>query len=108
MNRRRKRTPWQVPDSSLADVIGAGELPPAAGTLDLSITPFAPYPQLQRLGLLVDLMSINPVPRPVQNSRDLVICRQTASLPEISKFTPSHTFLRRARFPFAHMAEMAL
>src|SRR5262249_39791188 len=95
-HRRSKGTPGKIADLPLAGVIDVGKLPPAPRTLDLAIPPLAPYPQLQRFGLLIDLVLVNPITGPRQNLGELVVCRQTASLADLTKSAVSHEFLRRA------------
>jgi hypothetical protein len=94
-HRRRKSAPGQIANRPLAGVINLCEFPSATGTLQPSVPSFAPYPQLQRLRLLVDLVLIDPIPGPVQNPGELAIRRQSAILAAISKPGPSHSFLLR-------------
>ena len=82
-HRRRKRAPGKIADRPLAAVVQFAELTAATGALDLSISSFSPYPQFQRLRLLVNLMLIDLVSRPSQNPGELVIRRQTASLAQV-------------------------
>src|ERR1700688_4826011 len=64
-HRCHKSTPWKIADCPFADVIELGELPATPTTLDSPIPPFASNPQLQSLGLFVNLMLIDPVPWPI-------------------------------------------
>ena len=82
-HRRRKSTPRQIANRPLAGVIDLCQFPPATATLQPSVPSFAPYPQLQRLRLLVNLVLINPIPGPVQNPGELTIRRQSAILADI-------------------------
>ncbi len=47
------------------------ELPSAAGAHQLPVPPFAPDPKTKAFVQLIDLM---PVPRPLQDSREIVVC----------------------------------
>src|ERR1035437_5773508 len=63
----------QITHLSLVEVMNLAELPPAPGTHQLPVPTLAPHPQLQRFGLLVDFMLVNPVARPSQNFGPLVL-----------------------------------
>src|SRR5436305_6924698 len=72
--------PRQVQHRTFADIVRLGKLASAAGTLQLSVPSFAPHPQLQHLGLLVDDVLVYAVPRPLKNTCELVVSRQFPSL----------------------------
>src|SRR5664279_3935991 len=64
------------------------ELPPAPGTHQLPVPTLAPHPQLQRFGLLVDFMLLNPVARPSQNFGPLVLSHPAEATQSSPKSKP--------------------
>ena len=78
---------------------------PATGTDQLLVAAFAPHPQLQRLGRLIDLRPVNLVSRPPQDLRPVVLPHTAESIEKpLSLKTPSIAlsakFLRRALFSY--------
>src|SRR6266568_1517304 len=61
-------------------VVGMGELPPAAGTLQFPIAALSSHPQIQALLLLVDFLPVHTVSGPLKDARKLVVTRQLPSL----------------------------
>src|SRR3982074_3596995 len=47
-------------------LIGIGQLPPTARAHQFPVSTLAPNPQLQRFCLLLDFVSVDPIPRPPQ------------------------------------------
>src|SRR5512133_3310276 len=73
----------QVTHFPFADVVRVLQLAPASGTHQLSVSPLPPYPELKRLGPLVDLVPVAAVPRPTEQFRQFAVS-QTAECTEIS------------------------
>jgi hypothetical protein len=71
---RQQRTPGQIPYLSLAKVMIILELPPTAGTHQLPIPPLPADPKTKALARFIDLMPVHPVPRPLQDFREIVVC----------------------------------
>lgn len=78
-NRSTPLLPWREthPTADLAPpavyVVGLAELPPATGADWFSIATLAPHPHLQGPGLLVDLVLVDSIARPPQNSGLVVL-----------------------------------
>src|SRR4029077_12147572 len=75
-----QRAPGQVTHSPFAAVVGVIELARAPGTLQFAVPALAPYPQLQDLVLLVDLVPVHAVTGPLQDSRKFVVAGQPLNL----------------------------
>src|SRR5882724_8355458 len=65
-HRRPKLETREISYLSLVGVIGIAELPPTARANQFPVSTFAPNPQLQRFCLLLDFVSVDPIPRPPQ------------------------------------------
>ena len=77
-HRRRQRTPRKIAHLPLAEVVEILELPPASGALQLRIAALPPHPKLQGLGLFIDLMPVNPIPRPLQDLGEIGVSQSVS------------------------------
>src|ERR1019366_7156257 len=83
----------------------------ASRTHQLAVSTFAPYPQTQRLGFFLDLVAIDPVPRPPQYLRPFLLAHpaertEKSSLQKPPLIEALFTFPLRALFPFLHVVEI--
>src|SRR5947209_20479043 len=69
-------------------IVDLGEFASATGALQLPIPPLAPNPKLDFLAPLINLVAINPISGPVQDSREFIVGWQTQSLAYPSKIRP--------------------
>src|SRR5207253_2418754 len=84
----------QVPHFSLIHLTDLAHPTPAARTHDPPVARLAPHPQLQRLGGLVDLRSVDSVTRPPQNLRPVVVSQTAESIEKPASLkTPSNRTL---------------
>src|SRR5437660_8068856 len=84
----------QVPHFSLIHLTDLAHPTPAARTHDPPVARLAPHPQLQRLGGLVDLRSVDSVTRPPQNLRPVVVSQTAESIEKRASLkTPSNRTL---------------
>ena len=76
-HRRLELEARQISHFSLVDLVDVLDPPPATRTSPYPVAPLAAHPQLQCLGSLVDLVTIDPVARPAQDLGEVVVGRQT-------------------------------
>ncbi len=78
------------------------ELTPAARTNQLPIPPFPADPKTKALARFIDLMPVNPVPRPLQDFREIVVCHldSLAKMPDLGKARQINAFTDSCGEPF--------
>src|SRR5262249_25809414 len=93
----------QVPHLALAYVVDFRQLTATSGADQTTVSRLAPYPQLEPLASLIDLVLIYPVARPPQElgpvvlSHPLILSRDP-QIQNLHKISPSPRFLLRAVF----------
>src|SRR5260370_560312 len=86
----------QIPYFSLVDFMDLAHPLSASGTDQPPVPGFPPHPQLQCLGLLVNLVLVHPIPRPSQNLRPLAVSQAQQCSSEDPAFKiPINRLLRR-------------
>src|SRR4029434_7831887 len=74
---------WQIAYFPLAYIVRVLQLAAASQANQLPISALAPYPQFERLGSLIDLVSVDSIARPTEQFRQFVVS-QTAECTEIA------------------------
>ena len=70
------------------------ELPPTAGTHQLPIPPLSADPKTKAFARFIDLMPVHPVPRPLQDFREFIVCHldSLAKMPNLGKARQINAF----------------
>jgi hypothetical protein len=90
----QQRTPGQIPYLSLAKVMIILKLPPTARTHQLPISPLPADPKTEAFARFIDLMPVNPVPRPLQDLRQIVVYHldSLTKMPDLGKARQINAF----------------
>src|SRR5690349_9530642 len=90
--------PGQVADLSLTHILHLMQSLPTTATLKSPVNRLPPHPQLQCLGLFVQLVTVYSIPGPSQNRRPLFVC-QMLSLAENAGSPKYQAFSAVSRIP---------
>jgi hypothetical protein len=72
-HRSQQRTRRKISHFSLAKITIVPELPPTGGTPQLPIPPFPADPKTKAFARFIDLLPVRPLPRPLQDFREIVV-----------------------------------